>query len=169
MKQEPVKTEDGRSMAEKINAFGYLECSARTKEGVREVFELATRAALQVNKILRVSFLEPLLCAVLVLMNEACCCIWMNEQIASIMENKVSVLDMHLYTIIRTLQPGRRSDVTKKSSSYVVFLWYTGRNNSVSFCKFEKKVATVIVERLLNFCSELQTRIRLSDTVAYKI
>jgi len=49
MKQEPVKSEDGRAMAEKINAFGYLECSARTKEGVREVFELATRAALQVK------------------------------------------------------------------------------------------------------------------------
>lgn len=49
MKQEPVKSEDGRTMAEKINAFGYLECSARTKEGVREVFELATRAALQVK------------------------------------------------------------------------------------------------------------------------
>ena len=27
MKQEPVKTEDGRAMAEKINAFAYLECS----------------------------------------------------------------------------------------------------------------------------------------------
>jgi len=50
MKQEPVKPEEGRSMAEKINAFGYLECSAKTKEGVREVFETATRAALQVKK-----------------------------------------------------------------------------------------------------------------------
>jgi len=49
MKQEPVKADDGRQMAEKINAFGYLECSARTKEGVREVFEMATRAALQVK------------------------------------------------------------------------------------------------------------------------
>jgi len=49
MKQEPVKSDEGRAMAEKINAFGYLECSARTKEGVREVFELATRAALQVK------------------------------------------------------------------------------------------------------------------------
>ena len=27
MKQEPVKPEDGRTMAEKINAFAYLECS----------------------------------------------------------------------------------------------------------------------------------------------
>merc|ERR1712021_252390 len=34
MKQEPVKPEDGRTMAEKINAFAYLECSAKSKEGV---------------------------------------------------------------------------------------------------------------------------------------
>jgi len=46
-KQEPVKPEEGRKMAEKINVFAYLECSAKSKEGVREVFETATRAALQ--------------------------------------------------------------------------------------------------------------------------
>ena len=50
MKQEPVRPDAGRAMSEKINAFGYLECSAKTKEGVREVFETATRAALQVKK-----------------------------------------------------------------------------------------------------------------------
>ncbi|KAF7254678.1 Rho-related GTP-binding protein RhoC, partial [Varanus komodoensis] len=50
MKQEPVKPEEGRDMANRINAFGYLECSAKTKDGVREVFEMATRAALQVRK-----------------------------------------------------------------------------------------------------------------------
>lgn len=50
MKQEPVKSDEGRAMADRISAFGYLECSARTKEGVREVFEMATRAALQVKK-----------------------------------------------------------------------------------------------------------------------
>ena len=50
MKQEPVKPEEGRIMAETINAFVYLECSAKSKEGVREVFETATRAALQVQK-----------------------------------------------------------------------------------------------------------------------
>jgi len=50
MKQQPVTVEEGRSMAEKIGAYGYMECSARTKEGVRDVFELATRAALQVKK-----------------------------------------------------------------------------------------------------------------------
>ncbi|KAJ8360986.1 hypothetical protein SKAU_G00175110 [Synaphobranchus kaupii] len=46
MKQEPVKLEEGRDMANRITAFGYMECSAKTKDGVREVFEMATRAAL---------------------------------------------------------------------------------------------------------------------------
>ncbi|CAJ1085151.1 unnamed protein product [Xyrichtys novacula] len=50
MKQEPVKAEEARDMANRISAFGYLECSAKTKDGVREVFEMATRAALQVRK-----------------------------------------------------------------------------------------------------------------------
>lgn len=50
MKQEPVKSDDGRAMAERIGAYAYLECSAKTKEGVREVFDSATRAALQRKK-----------------------------------------------------------------------------------------------------------------------
>ncbi|XP_026250192.1 transforming protein RhoA-like isoform X2 [Urocitellus parryii] len=50
MKQEPVKPEEGRVMANRIGAFGYLECSAKTKDGVREVFVMATRAALQVRR-----------------------------------------------------------------------------------------------------------------------
>jgi len=36
-----------RVMSEKINAFAYLECSAKSKEGVRDVFEAATNAAIQ--------------------------------------------------------------------------------------------------------------------------
>ncbi|XP_016300732.1 rho-related GTP-binding protein RhoB-like [Sinocyclocheilus anshuiensis] len=47
MKREPVRTEDGRAMAARIGAHDYTECSAKTKEGVREVFETATRASLQ--------------------------------------------------------------------------------------------------------------------------
>lgn len=34
----------------KIGALKYLECSAKTNEGVREVFEHATRAALLTRK-----------------------------------------------------------------------------------------------------------------------
>ena len=49
-KQEPVKTEEGRAMSEKIGAYTYLECSAKTNEGVRDVFETATRAALQTKR-----------------------------------------------------------------------------------------------------------------------
>uniref|UniRef100_A0AC35TTA2 Ras-like GTP-binding protein Rho1 n=1 Tax=Rhabditophanes sp. KR3021 TaxID=114890 RepID=A0AC35TTA2_9BILA len=45
-KIETVKPDMGKQMAEQIGAFGYLECSAKTKEGVRDVFETATRAAL---------------------------------------------------------------------------------------------------------------------------
>jgi Ras family protein A len=37
-------------MANRISAFGYMECSAKTKDGVREVFEMATRAALQARR-----------------------------------------------------------------------------------------------------------------------
>ena len=43
-----VRYEEGQAMADKIKAWAYLECSAMcSKESVREVFELATRAALQ--------------------------------------------------------------------------------------------------------------------------
>lgn len=36
----------GEAVAQKIGATRYLECSAKSSEGVREVFEQATRAAL---------------------------------------------------------------------------------------------------------------------------
>jgi len=44
--QRPVTPEEGLAVASKIGARHYLECSARTGEGVREVFQYATRAAL---------------------------------------------------------------------------------------------------------------------------
>merc|ERR1712050_95791 len=47
MKQEPVPKSEGEQMANRIGAKAYLECSALTKEGVRGVFEAATKAALQ--------------------------------------------------------------------------------------------------------------------------
>jgi hypothetical protein len=41
-----VRYEQGEAMARAIGAYRYMECSARTKEGVNEVFEVAARAAL---------------------------------------------------------------------------------------------------------------------------
>ncbi|KAG8128366.1 hypothetical protein E2320_015210, partial [Naja naja] len=48
--KQAIKPEEGRDMANRIGAFGYMECSAKTKDGVREVFEMATRAALQARR-----------------------------------------------------------------------------------------------------------------------
>lgn len=50
MKQELVKPEEGRDVANRIGTFGYMEGLAKTKDGVREVFEMATRAALQARR-----------------------------------------------------------------------------------------------------------------------
>jgi len=44
--QRPVAPEQGQAVAQKVGARMYLECSARTGEGVREAFQHATRAAL---------------------------------------------------------------------------------------------------------------------------
>ena len=46
-KYKHVTTEEGRRLAEKIKATAYIECSAKTREGIREVFNTATAAALQ--------------------------------------------------------------------------------------------------------------------------
>ncbi|XP_003385962.1 PREDICTED: ras-like GTP-binding protein RHO [Amphimedon queenslandica] len=45
-----IKPDAGRNMADTVGAYFYLECSAKTREGVREVFTTATRAALQKKK-----------------------------------------------------------------------------------------------------------------------
>jgi len=44
--QRPVTPEEGLAVSQKIGAKSYLECSAKSGEGVREVFQYATRAAL---------------------------------------------------------------------------------------------------------------------------
>jgi len=46
---EPVKPEEGRAAAKNIRAYAYIECSAKNKEDVQDVFETATRAALQIR------------------------------------------------------------------------------------------------------------------------
>ncbi|KAJ8312114.1 LOW QUALITY PROTEIN: hypothetical protein KUTeg_009487 [Tegillarca granosa] len=49
-KQKPVRTEDGKAVADRINAYSFVECSAKTLEGIVEVFETATKAVLQKKK-----------------------------------------------------------------------------------------------------------------------
>ena len=41
---KPISAKKGLSMARKINAYAYVECSASTKEGIEEVFQEAVRA-----------------------------------------------------------------------------------------------------------------------------
>ncbi|KAH6907445.1 P-loop containing nucleoside triphosphate hydrolase protein, partial [Coprinopsis sp. MPI-PUGE-AT-0042] len=44
--QQPVCSDEGKAVAQKIGAKNYIECSAKNGLGVNEVFECATREAL---------------------------------------------------------------------------------------------------------------------------
>ena len=45
--EAPVTSEEGRAMCVRIDGYAYLECSAKKKDGVTDVFETAARAALR--------------------------------------------------------------------------------------------------------------------------
>lgn len=45
--EKTVTADEGWKMADTINAVAYLECSAKTHFGVRKVFDVAVRAAIQ--------------------------------------------------------------------------------------------------------------------------
>ena len=45
--QAPVSMRDGISMAKKIKAVQYFECSSKTLQGVENVFDEAVKAALK--------------------------------------------------------------------------------------------------------------------------
>lgn len=49
MSQRPVTSNEGSALAQRIGARDYMECSARTGEGVREAFQAAARASLTVR------------------------------------------------------------------------------------------------------------------------
>ena len=48
--QKPVSSDEAQNLALKIKAFAYLECSAKTREGVVEIFENAARASMSSRK-----------------------------------------------------------------------------------------------------------------------
>ncbi|CAH8514573.1 unnamed protein product [Schistosoma margrebowiei] len=48
--QHPVTTSEAKAVSAYIGAYGEIECSAKTKENVRQVFELASRACLKIQK-----------------------------------------------------------------------------------------------------------------------
>ena len=45
-----LKYEDGRNIANTVKALAYLECSAKTNEGIDHVFEHIIRTTCQTNK-----------------------------------------------------------------------------------------------------------------------
>ena len=47
--EKPVTTEFGKQLAARVHANAYMECSAKTGEGITELFELATRLSLEKN------------------------------------------------------------------------------------------------------------------------
>ena len=44
---KPVTTEDAERVAREIGAHAYMECSAKTRDGVREIFEAAAKLTLK--------------------------------------------------------------------------------------------------------------------------
>ncbi|KAH1173286.1 hypothetical protein KIL84_017125 [Mauremys mutica] len=47
LEQEPIKTEEGKALAASIGAYAYLECSAKTNDGIERVLQIIGQAAIQ--------------------------------------------------------------------------------------------------------------------------
>ena len=52
-KQKPLTLETGEWLAKKLRAVKYVECSALTRKGLKNVFDEAILAALQPTKVIR--------------------------------------------------------------------------------------------------------------------
>lgn len=44
--ETPISYQEGEKLCEKINAMKYCECSSKTRDGLKNVFDEAIRAAL---------------------------------------------------------------------------------------------------------------------------
>merc|ERR1712137_859186 len=47
---EPISTEEGKELQEEIGAQGFVECSAKTRENLKELFETALKIAIKNKK-----------------------------------------------------------------------------------------------------------------------
>ena len=54
-KQKPVSFEEGCLAAEHIGAYGYCECSAKTCEGIIQVFEMGIEASMKAKRVPKLS------------------------------------------------------------------------------------------------------------------
>ena len=61
----PVTKEEGEALAQRIGAKCYLECSARTRDGLKPVFEAAVRTALSTVEEQKQSVRKKHKCAIL--------------------------------------------------------------------------------------------------------
>jgi GTPase SAR1 family protein len=48
--QSAITTEQGENLAKKLGAIKYMECSAKTQENLKEVFDEAVRSVLRPQK-----------------------------------------------------------------------------------------------------------------------
>ncbi|XP_050806989.1 ras-like GTP-binding protein rhoA [Gopherus flavomarginatus] len=47
LEQEPIKMEEGKAWAASIGAYAYLECSAKTKDGIERALQIIGQAAIR--------------------------------------------------------------------------------------------------------------------------
>ncbi len=57
---KPISTEEGKAMAKRVGAICYMECSAKTQEGLGELFTAAVTAVIQPEKLMPAEELKTL-------------------------------------------------------------------------------------------------------------
>eukprot|EP00127_Corallochytrium_limacisporum_P006515 Clim_evm46s229 gene=Clim_evmTU46s229 len=56
--EEPIYPEQGRALAKKVGALAYMECSALTRDGLKDVFDTAIATCIDLPKVKKKSVLQ---------------------------------------------------------------------------------------------------------------